>query len=491
MKLIHKLVVLIALAIGSMGVADWYVGYDQLETHWYGISIDGAKSGWSEESVGTNAENIRTQKIQDMTLSRGGMEISIKVSSAFIESKDGKPISVVTTQEAMGQVQESKWIFKDGMIEMTTVAGGDPIVKKVPMPKNPWLTPQAVRKLFKEKIKEGASVITYQTMVPEMGPSVVTVVMTKLGEEKKIVLGKEILVTAWETVNDKMPITGTEFYTNDGLSVVSSLNTSFGAITNTLMRRDEAMAPSVEVPELMVSLFVEPSKKIDNSAKKLTMKIKSKDGEKTVLPSIGFQHATSNEDGSATLVIDLSNPIEATNEERTDVNYRIPTAICDGSDPVVASIAKDVLGSIPTTSSDSLKAAMLRSKVHEYIDGKNLSTAFGSASQTARTREGDCTEHAVLLCGLLRASDIPSRGVMGMVYLPTNIKPNGIFGWHMWSQALIDGKWIDLDATLVEPFTVGHVATTTTSLSDDGMSAEMMGIMATIGNLEIEVIEEN
>jgi hypothetical protein len=78
---------------------------------------------------------------------------------------------------------------------------------------------------------------------------------------------------------------------------------------------------------------------------------------------------------------------------------------------------------------------------------------------------------------------------MGLVYVPNYGKPNGVFGWHMWSQALVDGKWIDLDATLTEPFTVGHIATVTTSLSDEGMAAEMSGILATIGNLDVEVIE--
>ena len=59
----------------------------------------------------------------------------------------------------------------------------------------------------------------------------------------------------------------------------------------------------------------------------------------------------------------------------------------------------------------------------------------------------------------------------------------------MWSQALVDGKWIDLDATRTEPFTVGHIAAVTTSLSDEGMAAELSGLLPTIGNFAVEVIE--
>ena len=78
-----------------------------------------------------------------------------------------------------------------------------------------------------------------------------------------------------------------------------------------------------------------------------------------------------------------------------------------------------------------------------------------------------------------------------MVYVPYFYAENGVFGWHMWSQALIDGKWIDLDATLQLPYTVGHIATTMTSLSDDTFAAEMGSLITTIGNLEVEVVTDD
>ena len=41
----------------------------------------------------------------------------------------------------------------------------------------------------------------------------------------------------------------------------------------------------------------------------------------------------------------------------------------------------------------------------------------------------------------------------------------GQLGWHMWSQALIDGHWHDLDATLQLPYTVGHVLVSPNNLA--------------------------
>ena len=42
--------------------------------------------------------------------------------------------------------------------------------------------------------------------------------------------------------------------------------------------------------------------------------------------------------------------------------------------------------------------------------------------------------------------------------------------------------------TLQTPYSVGHIATTTTSLSDEGLAADMSGIIATIGNIDVEVL---
>ena len=488
MKLVHKFTALLVLVITSSVFADWTT----TEDNWYSVTIDGMKSGWAHEIVEVDSEtkNIKSTKVQNMTLSRGGMEITIVVSSSFLETAEGKPISVESFQEAMGMVQETKWKFIGDSIETTTAAGGAPIVKTIANPTAPWLTPQAVKRMFTKKMNANLNDITYQTMTPELGPGVITVVMTKKSESKQDVLGEEKVVISWETVNDKLPVVGTEFYTTEGQSIGSKMNAGFGAIENKIMTKHEALSPVNEVPELMVSLFVEPNKIISKDLSKITMRIKTKDGTKIDLPSVGMQTATSNDDGTATLVIDLNSPSDATETELANEKYLAASAICDGTDEAVIAISKNALASLPENASDSDKALALRSAVNAFIVEKNMSTAFGSASQTARSKEGDCSEHAVLLCGVLRAAMIPSRGVMGMVYIQNYGGPNGVFGWHMWSQALIDNQWVDLDATLHTPFSVGHIATLTSSLSDEDFGAEMGGIIATIGNLEVEIVND-
>ena len=73
----------------------------------------------------------------------------------------------------------------------------------------------------------------------------------------------------------------------------------------------------------------------------------------------------------------------------------------------------------------------MRASVHHYIDDKSLGVGFASASEVCATREGDCSEHAVLLVALLRAAGIPSRAVSGVVYVDSFVGERQVFGFHV------------------------------------------------------------
>merc|ERR1712216_24526 len=114
--------------------------------------------------------------------------------------------------------------------------------------------------------------------------------------------------------------------------------------------------------------------------------------------------------------------------------YMSPSAMVDNSDEVVIELAHSIDGRLEAMAKEAgLKvpgrgetppaqlqepmAYQLRETVSSHIKDKHLSTAYASASETARTGSGDCTEHAVLLAALLRARMIPSRVCHGLVYV--------------------------------------------------------------------------
>jgi hypothetical protein len=135
---------------------------------------------------------------------------------------------------------------------------------------------------------------------------------------------------------------------------------------------------------------------------------------------------------------------------------------------------------------------MLEAFVGRYIAKKDLSVGYATAAEVLETRQGDCTEHAVLLAALLRAQGIPSRVVAGLVWCDQFSGEREVFGWHLWTQALLDGRWIDLDATLPPGgpgFHPGHVAMAATALADPAADASWTTLVGALGNLRIEIME--
>jgi len=132
-------------------------------------------------------------------------------------------------------------------------------------------------------------------------------------------------------------------------------------------------------------------------------------------------------------------------------------------------------------------ARRMESYVHTALTKKNFSTAMASAGEVARTLEGDCTEHALLLAAMLRVKAIPSRVAVGLVYVDSL----SAFGGHMWTEACLNGHWIPLDATLGRGGTgATHLKLSDSSFSDDGTApiACFAPLMLIIGHLQLEIL---
>ena len=127
-------------------------------------------------------------------------------------------------------------------------------------------------------------------------------------------------------------------------------------------------------------------------------------------------------------------------------------------------------------------AEIIEKFVHGYLTQKNYSQAFSSAAEVARTREGDCTEHAVLVAALCRANGIPARVTYGLVYVASE----QAFAFHMWNEVWINDRWVPIDATLaLRGIGAGHIKFGHSNLSDLSALLELLPVMQSIGRLEI------
>ena len=102
-----------------------------------------------------------------------------------------------------------------------------------------------------------------------------------------------------------------------------------------------------------------------------------------------------------------------------------------------------------TPSGDNVERMQaLQDLVNGHISKKSLNIGYASAGDAARLREGDCTEHALLLAALGRAIGIATRVVNGLAYTGDFEGNKAVFVPHAWVAAWTGERWQAFDAAL-------------------------------------------
>jgi transglutaminase-like putative cysteine protease len=157
----------------------------------------------------------------------------------------------------------------------------------------------------------------------------------------------------------------------------------------------------------------------------------------------------------------------------------------DSSDPLIVDLAEKAKGKKKEIAEI---AKSLTTFVHGYVASKNFSVGFASASEVARSREGDCTEHSILLAAMGRAVGIPSRVATGLVYAKRFQGQRDVLVYHMWTQFFVDGKWMNYDSALgYEACPADRILFAVSSLNGEDLIESMLPVMEFIQNLKVRL----
>lgn len=484
------LLVLAALALAATSARADDAPWTTEEEHWYVLELNGQKAGWMAVLVESAPDRFRTTTETRLEIGRGAATTSVHTRTSFVETAAGRPVLMRSTQESSREPVESAWAFGETDATLTTRQAGRTLTKTMPMPGGVWLTPMAVDRYTAERRAAGATEIEYRMLTPESGLEPATVRSVRTGEATFDRDGRSIPVTVWKTTTDIMPVATIEHISSDGHLVLAEMQAGIGTLTTRLSTKAKARdLVAGQGPELMMSTFVTPDRPIENvhRSRTATYRLRVETGAMPDIPSAGAQRAEREGESVVVARLDCDDPQPATEAERADASFLARSSMIDPADPLIAKLTANTLRRV---GDDPMKRAeALRKRVLRHVSRKGLQTAFASASETAKTRAGDCSEHAVLLAAMLRADGIPARVATGLVYADAFAGNRDIFGWHMWTQALIDGKWIDLDATLPVTYHAGHVLTGTSTLADGEADRELGALMMLMGNLDIEVVD--
>ncbi|MEI7835766.1 MAG: transglutaminase-like domain-containing protein, partial [Planctomycetota bacterium] len=217
----------------------------------------------------------------------------------------------------------------------------------------------------------------------------------------------------------------------------------------------------------------------------LVYRLAPKAGADLQFPSDKSQSAQKQPDGTWTLTVDPSvaethNAIPYTGCHPGGIEALKPSRYVESDNAKIVAAARKAIGE----TTDALQAARkLEAFVRTYIDKKDLSVGYASAAEVLETRQGDCTEHAVLLAALCRAVGIPAQIVDGMAHVSEWAGRRDVFGPHAWVRVYVGGRWVHLDAAL--GYDAGHIMLGAGNGDPDGFFA----IISTLGNFTLADVQ--
>ncbi len=484
---------LIAGSVRSLAAADpAALPIPEAEETWQVIYLAGQRVGYARIFVQPVKEEgqtlVRTEAETFLTIQRFGQTLKMSTSLTTDETPAGDLAKFTfEMQNPPASSTTTVGVVDGGSLKVKTNINGRTTEAVAPW-KQGIKSPAYQDRLLQQKPLAPGSQQEYEAFFPEMGkPGTLKVVA---GDKETVPLLDEQSKTLQKLTvsNSLVPGVQTVVWVNEqGNSVKSSTAMLGTAMETYTVPKDVALRKlTVAELDLGVSTLVKTKQIPDPYAtKKVVYRITIPNGDPAKeIPAGDSQQVKRISDHVAEVTV-TALPLPTPGKiEKVDENYLKPSQFLQSDDPEVRKHADAATG--PLTDPSAIAEAM-EVYVQTHLTEKNFSTALASAGEVARSLEGDCTEHAVLLAAMLRAKGIPSRIAVGLVY----VSGPSAFGGHMWTEANLNGKWIPLDATLGR----GGASATHLKLGDSAFAdsdgpplGTFTSLINVIGKLQIDIV---
>jgi len=479
---------------------------------WYALYVNGTKAGQAHTSVvriapDTDAatgsdepegERWITTTETDLSLSRQGAPVAIHVSSRTEEDADGRVIAYRQVQRMSGRD-----IVTEGRVEGDTIQiHQNGVPGEVTYPSGA-LGPAATDRLLLAagfEAETSTAVFGFTIDHPAAGAHLV---FTVVGDESLRVLGRRLHLNRVKVENSTSASRSMAMWYDDAGRMHVSESEVPGLGTLRMVKTTEDLARAVSSPaEVFSASLIEPDRGIPSPRRTThaVLRLSRKDGrpfDARIYAGEGQSPSDVHADGAIEVTINAWTPPDDFTALRRPVTldgldaFLAKTAYLETDDERVRRHAERAVGD----EKDALACAKrIERYVREFVSDKSMDIGFATAAEVAQSAEGDCSEHAMLSAAMARAAGLPSRVVMGLVYVPglssPGVGPRGAFGYHMWSEVLVaKDRWYPVDAAL-GGFDATHVAMAKSDLATTSPVSQMvLPLLEAIASVRIEVVE--
>jgi hypothetical protein len=423
------------------------------ETTWMTVLLGGRRVGHLQIERQRDGDVITTAQTLVIELNRNGKGVPLSVMTRSVESADGQPLAFYSRSTLSASDSIVEGIRQpDGNYAVTTTVAGAPRQTTLSWPPGALLSEGQRLALLAAANRPGLHYTL--SMFDPASQAVARVDMEVLGNERVMLPGGALTLDHQREV----------LQTPHGTQIMDLWLDARGQAQKGLLsmlghelemlacNRDCAMAPVQNLDMFRVAIVDSP-RLITANLRSSFLRYRVHVAEDNPQPLISTDEQRVIGLGHGDWLVDIGNPLPG-GEAPPSPEDTLPNAWVQSDAPAIRELATQAVGD---AGDDLQKMRRLRSFVSDYITQHGLDVGYASALEVVQTREGDCTEYAVLLAALARAEQIPTRVVTGLVYADRYAGSSRVFVPHAWVQSWVNGRWQSFDAAL-KRFDSTHIA---------------------------------
>jgi len=463
------------------------------ETEYFALFMEGKKVGYAIQNRAVADNKVTTSVELKITLSRLGVSVSVQTKAITIETIDGKPLGF-EVEQAFGMMVTKTIGTIDEQGKVTVKTGQQQM--EFDWPEGAVMSEGMRLLLLKYGLAEGT---TYTAKLFDPSMMLVVDVEVKVGPKQNVdLLGRVVALTEVQSNVSSAQIgslVSTEYY-NDNLLLQKSITPVMGMTVEQVACTKEFALGQIDVLEVVDKMFMASPEPLSDvgSARSITYYLSPVTDEVDLkIPSSDNQKVEQLSGGTIILTVE---PVAAPTGVRFPYKGNDPAALgaleptryVESGQKVIIDLARRAVGD----TSDAAEAARrIEAFVADYVVDKSLSVGYASAAEVAVSRQGDCSEHAVLTVALCRAVGIPAQVVTGLAYVSQWSTFRNGFGGHAWVQVYLGDKWVGLDAAFRGTGRGGYDAGHITLAVGNGNPEDFLNLVNTMGQFKIDKVTVN
>ena len=443
---------------------------------WMAVSLAGdQRVGYihttSRPEAAEGVPGTATEVLARLRLTLLGNAADVKLTGSAWSAYDGRKARFKFDVDSGAHALSLDGHVGGGFLEANVRTAGETVPLRVPVQQNPLFSGGLGSMLTVPVLEPGDEYV-----VDTFDPMSLAVTPTRLGYagEETLQIGRE----SFPAVKVKVNASGAEsmvWVSHEGevLKAQTPYGFTLERVTAEQAQRDFDAAQRVPVEkDLLSSMAVHPTGKAPfRGAREMHITVSGLDSS-VEMP----EDPTQSRKGAGKYVIASPDaPSGAVAATAGMAEFLSSDALVQADHPQIVEQARKIVGN----ETDPWKRALaLYDWVYESIE-KTSVLSVPSALDVLKTRQGDCNEHTVLYTALARASNIPTRICLGVVW---SDELNGFY-YHAWPEVYA-GRWIWVDPTLGQPVAdATHVKLVT------GDIAQWARIVPYLGRLQLEITD--